>query len=265
MNLSHNISMPNSESICPSLTPLAETLRAHVAEYKKTLALFEEKGTKELAEKLAGIETDIKTTEKNINDALGPLGHSLDTPPSEPLTPKEVNRLLQEAGSKAELYQRFENGIAHVDIDPIIMETFTSAIDAFQKADNGSKSSYWEEWANAPWTPPAVPFDAVILSYNGDPETRESSDAIVKDADNAGFRPATFPEMMALGIQYPEFAKQSNCYFVGLTEYKLDDNSVVPSLWLNRGTRGLAGRLWTVEWGAEARFVFVRKSTEPKS
>jgi hypothetical protein len=252
--------MPNPESICPALTPLAEVLRAHVAEYQKTLVLFEQEGTKELAEKLEGIKNEIETTKKSIDDALEPFGYSLDAPPSEPLTPQEVNRMLREAGSKAELDPTFEGGIIHVDIEPKIIEalkTWVTAQEAFKNADS-TTPAIDSDLNDYPWQPLTETTLDVLVIHHGQ-TTSEERDALVLSMDTIGFRPLTLAEFMAVVITKPEYNKRAEV-LTTYEKHKLDGG--LQSLCAGRSgsKRGLVARWVDGEWKEHFRFVFVRKS-----
>jgi hypothetical protein len=248
--------MSNPESICPALSPLAEALRVQVAEYRKTLAQFEVEGTKELAEKLAGIKTEIELTEKNINEVLSPFGHSLDTPP---LTPKDVNRLLREVDSVAELDPTFEGGIIHVDIDPKIVDALKrrgAAYKAFREADStrwhigGSLNDY-------PWQPlTETSLDVLVMNHGK--TTPEEFDTFVHSMDTMGYRPLTLAELMAVVIMKPEYNKRGE--WLGTYEKHMLDGSVWwPCAAWNGSQRVLETFPVDEGWVKHVRSLFVRK------
>jgi hypothetical protein len=252
----------SSESPCPTLSPLAETLRAHVAEYKKTLALFEEEGSKELAEKLARIKNAIETTKKSIDDALEPFGYSLDT---FLLTPEDISRLLKEAGSVAELDPNFEGGIIHVDVDPKIIDalkTWGTAQEAFKNAD----STRWyidSDLNDYPWQPLTETTLDVLVIHHGRTTPGERN-ALVFSMGTLGYRPLTLAELMAVMITKPEYNKRAellNTY----EKHKIDGLPRSPYAHLTGSRRGLRAGSVENEWGKDLRFLFVRKSNEPKT
>ncbi|MCF7843572.1 hypothetical protein K9M47_01595 [Candidatus Gracilibacteria bacterium] len=171
----------------------------------------------------------------------------------------ELAKSIKESGSPARPDMSFEGGIVNIDIDKEKLKDTKTALQSYKEADNNSPHYIWNEWINAPYTKPKLPLEAIILSYNKDTNTRDSSDKIVADMSKLNLRPATLEEMIALGIVKPEFNKRSGTYLVGLTKYSLDGVSRVPVLnWLG-GRRFLDGNRWSFEWDGSIRFVCVRK------
>lgn len=109
------------------------------------------------------------------------------------------------------------------------------------------------------FTPPDAQLEFVILSYNKDPNIRTSSKKIIEDADKLGLRPATFAELVTLGIVMPDFNKRSE-YLVGLgTEQLLDGMLWVPCLRWDGDERSLDAVRCDSVWGERDRFLFVCK------
>ncbi len=254
--------LPTSEP--ESLDSLTDRYESLLSAYQETFTAFEAEGTRELGEKLTSLQSEITALEATINAILGPLGYDLDKTPRTAESHEAINQRLKEAGSFAVLDESFgEQGIVSIDIDPKTMEalkTYDTAIAAYTAADNNSPSCVLEELKDMPLTSlEDSSFDAYVLSYNADQETRQSSDAIVADMDKAGFRPATFTELLALCITHPDLGKR-NVYLVALgTKATLDGHSSVALLNWGGSQRLLDRGGWTLGWSERRRFVCVRK------
>jgi hypothetical protein len=171
----------------------------------------------------------------------------------------ELAKNIKESGSPARPDMLFGGGIVTIEISEEKLKDTKTALQSYKEADNNSPHYIWDEWINAPYTKPKLPLEAIILSYNKDPNTRESSDKIVADMNKLNLRPATLEEMIALGITKPEFNKRSGTYLVGLTKYSLGGSSHVPILSWRGDKRGLDGGRWGSGWDGWGRFVCVRK------
>lgn len=134
----------------------------------------------------------------------------------------ELAQKIKESGSPARPDIGMLGGIVDCSFDKAQVKDRETAFKNFKEADNGTPSYIWSEWNNADFaTPEGNHFETIILSYNKDQNTRNSSDKIVSDMDKLGLRPLTLEEMTIVGINHPEFTKTSGKYFVGLTKYSL--------------------------------------------
>lgn len=175
----------------------------------------------------------------------------------------ELAKQFKEAGTPATPDLSFEGGIVSIDIDTEKFTDIESAFKAYNEADGGSPSWIWDEWRkiHSYKAPETAQLDVIILSYNNDPRTRKSSDAIVADMARANLRPATIAELIALDIEKPEFNKREGAYLIGLgTKEILVGYLVVPLLYFDVGERYLFGDGWSFEWLVRGRFVCVRKT-----
>jgi hypothetical protein len=145
----------------------------------------------------------------------------------------ELAKNIKESGSPARPDMSFEGGIVSIDIDQEKIKDLPTAFSSYEHADNKSPSWIWDEWRKMKSykSPETAQLNAIILSYNNDPRTRQSSDKILADMDKMGLRPATIAELIALGIAKPEFNKRDDMYLVGLgTKEVLDGGPHVPFL-----------------------------------
>ena len=171
----------------------------------------------------------------------------------------ELAQHIKESGSPARPDMSFEGGIVTIDISEEKLKDTKTVLQSYKEADSSSPSWVWDEWINAPYTKPKLPLETIILSYNKDTNTRESSDKIVSDMNRLGLRPATLEELIALGVIKPEFNKRSGSYLVELTKYSLDGGSYVPCVDWGGDERDLVGYEWGGRWIDRNRFVCVRK------
>ncbi len=174
----------------------------------------------------------------------------------------ELAKNIKESGSPTRPDMSFEGGIVDVEIEREKLKDLSTALTAYEDADDHSPSWIWEEWRKMKTyeAPQQQQFEAVILSYNADEATRQSSDAIVADMERMGLRPATIAELIALGITHPECNKQKDVYLVGLgTKESLGGFLHVPLLVFADGERFLNRDWWSDGWGGFFRFVCVRK------
>lgn len=174
----------------------------------------------------------------------------------------ELVKKLEETGSLANPDMSFEGGVVNIYVPKEKLKDLPTALKLYKEADNGSQSYIWSEWEKMSSfkIPEASSLEVVILSYNEDTDTRKSSDKIVADMDKLGLRPATFSELVALGVAKPEFNKRSDTYLVGLgTKESLVGGLLVPNLDWIAGGRGLLRNRWTDECYGDSRFVCVRK------
>jgi hypothetical protein len=151
----------------------------------------------------------------------------------------ELAKNIKASGSPARPDMAF-GGIVSCAITQEQAKSRATLEKSFKEADGGTPDLIWSEWKNAPFTQPvSLSFETVVLSYNSDPNTRESSDKILEDMEKLGLRPLTLEEMTIAGISYPTFTKTDDRYFVGLTKYALDGSSCVPCLFRDGGVRRL--------------------------
>ncbi len=172
----------------------------------------------------------------------------------------ELAKKIKETGSPARPDMSMLGGIVTCSFDREKVKDSDTALRSFEEADKGTPSYIWNEWKKVPFaTPEGNSFETIVLSYNKDPNTRESSEKIVADMNKLGLRPLTLEEMTIAGITHPEFTKTSGKYFVGLTPYSLGGGSYVPFLcWFGDG-RDLGRGRWGSEWYEDYRFLCVRK------
>lgn len=99
-------------------------------------------------------------------------------------------------------------------------------------------------------------FDAVLFHPNRD----ISSDDVLRELDEMGFRPATMIELLAFGVTFPDI--QRDFPIVELASSWVDPDSVrsVGSLSYWAGRRSLRLHGWANDWNANCRFLAVRKS-----
>lgn len=153
----------------------------------------------------------------------------------------ELAKKIKETGSPARPDMAF-GGIVSCSIDKEKSQDRAMLETSFKEADGGTPSHIWDEWKNLPFTQPvSLSFETIVMSYNNDPNTRQSSEKIVEDMDKLGLCPLTLEEMTIAGISYPAFTKTYNRYFIGLTKYELDGVSYVPDLYRFDGERILNG------------------------
>lgn len=244
-------------STLESLTREYESL---LEKYNTTLQDFQIQGTQTLDTELKLLKAQITALEATLTEHLAPLGMSIDTPPRRREDPEAINQFLKEHGSPAILDESIgERGIVTIDI-PETLKDKETAFQSFRDADGGSPSYIWKAWENGEWNPPeGHTLDIFVLSYNNDPETRESSEKIVADMDRLGFRPLTLEEMTITGVIAPQFTKnQGTTYFIGLTRYDREGDSCVPVLWRLGDERMLGGNGWDDGWFDGYRFLCAR-------
>ncbi|MEI6810740.1 MAG: hypothetical protein WCK60_01665 [Candidatus Nomurabacteria bacterium] len=171
----------------------------------------------------------------------------------------ELAQKIKESGSPARPDIGMLGGIVDCAFDGAQVKDRETAFKSFEKADT-TPPYIWPGWNNAKFeTPEGNHFETIVLSYNKDPNTRNSSDKIVADMDKLGLRPLTLEEMTIVAITHPEFTKTSGKYFVGLTKYSLGGDSRVPSLRWIGDKRSLNWDGWRSGWSGGNRFLCARK------
>ena len=91
-----------------------------------------------------------------------------------------------------------------------------------------------------------------LLKFDQCPTTEE---ALQKVREN-GFRPATLPELLALGAAYPELWKQFP--LLALVFPRCDSSYMAPGLYLRNEKCALSLGLLGADWGEDCRFVVVK-------
>ncbi len=171
----------------------------------------------------------------------------------------DLAKKIKESGSPARIDMAF-GGIVSCTIQKEQAKNRETLEKSFEEANGSTPSYIWPEWKNAPFTQlKSLSFETIVLSYNGAPNTRASSEKILEDMDKLGLRPLTLEDMTITGISYPTFTKTDSISFVGLTKYALVGSSCVPFLDRDGDVRRLGGDRWGDEWGDEARFLCVCK------
>lgn len=179
----------------------------------------------------------------------------------------ELSQKIIETGSPARPDMEVFGGIANCSFDRENVKDGTIAFKSFEEADNGTPSYIWNEWNNVDFAiPEGDSFETLVLSYNSDPNIRQSSEKILEDMDKLGLRPLTLEEMTIAGITHPEFTKTSPeftktsvKYFVGLTPYSLAGSSFVPGLYWSGGLRYLSSNRFGDGLDGHYRFLCARK------
>ena len=172
----------------------------------------------------------------------------------------ELAQRLKETGSLAIPDLSFEGGSVSIEITPTLREQlkdWDTAKIAYEKADNSSPSWIYDELKNIPWKQPtASSLDILVLNHGK--TTPQDRDVLVTQMDNAGYRPLTLAELIALGITRPELNKRDeilNTY----EKHTLAGVSQAPFLDFVGGRRDLRAYDASDDWGDWSRFLFVRK------
>ncbi len=91
-----------------------------------------------------------------------------------------------------------------------------------------------------------------LVRFDGFMESEE----VLRDLDGQGLRPATLPELLALGAQHPYLQKKFPIVALGLT---LHGGRVVACLWGDTRNRGLGFDWLGIRWDGLHRFAAVPK------
>lgn len=171
---------------------------------------------------------------------------------------------LAEVGSPASLDIAIEGGVFSFEVDTKTLEalkTWGTAKERYIGADNASPSWVWGGYDTfgTQYTPlTTTTLDCVLLDHGR--TTSAERQVLVSSMDTAGYRPLTVAELIALGISKPEINKMPERYITTLKEYSLDGSALAPRLGWFDGKRRLSANDVSDDWGADSRFVFVRKS-----
>ena len=86
-----------------------------------------------------------------------------------------------------------------------------------------------------------------------------SSEDVIKEMDNAGYRPAELHELLVLGEKYPDLQREFPIAALGSVWLAPDGNRDVP--FLNRlGSKRILNLSWLeLDWNGRWRFVALRK------
>ena len=99
-----------------------------------------------------------------------------------------------------------------------------------------------------------VELDLCLVHFNRD----ITSEAAMKELEKMGMRPATLPELLALGEKYPEEQRQYPMIALGSVWRSPHGDRSVPCLGGWRGGRLLSLRWFGGGWIADCRFLAVR-------
>lgn len=91
------------------------------------------------------------------------------------------------------------------------------------------------------------------------------SDEVFAEMDEAGYRPATIEELLALGAQYPEEQRKYFIVALGSVWQRPHGYRVVPCLWSDVRERNLNLNWLDNRWNANYRFAAVRNSLHSSS
>lgn len=161
--------------------------------------------------------TDVKDINENtkayFNPSKGFSKYSLsEIPKEQAIKLSQIAKKMRENNSKASIKFEIDQGISNVEIKQEALKDLSSALDyymleqgSYEDTDDEGNNPIREEALNRLFslpftTPEKLSFDAVFIQYDGQ---NVSIDEILKDIDKIGLRPATFAELLALGINEP--------------------------------------------------------------
>lgn len=171
----------------------------------------------------------------------------------------EFSRAFKDTGSGATLDVSIEGGIVSLDLKPETiqaLDSYQTARRAYETADS-TPSYVYSSLENIPWQKlESISLQVLIIEHGH--TTPEQRDTFVADMDNAGYRPLTFSELVALGIERPDLNKRYEVLHT-YDKHMIDGAWRAPFLIWDGDERCLSASHVDVDWSAHFRFLFVRK------